>query len=71
MSEQIYDEIVCIGRYEDKAIFLDEYNHLAYVNDENEILVPGDYYESCGTLVSFDSLPKNERQEILKIILKK
>lgn len=71
MSEQIYDEIVCIGRYEDKAIFLDEYNHLAYVNDENEILAPGDYYESCGTLVSFYSLPENERQEILKIILKK
>lgn len=71
MNEQIYDEIVCIGRYEDKAIFLDEYNNLAYVSDENEILEPGDYYESCGTLVSFSSLPENERQEILKIILKK
>lgn len=68
--EGAIDEIICIGRYKEKAIFLDEFNELAYVNDENEILEAGDYYERCGTLVSFASLPEEERQELLKVIFK-
>lgn len=70
MGNDVLDEVVCVGRYKDKAIFLDEDNELAFIPDENEILNGGEFCDSYGTLIPFMALDFAEQEEILKNIVK-
>lgn len=66
-----YQEIVCIGRYEEKAIFLDENMYLAYITDENEIVEPGDICNDERDLIPVRSLSLKEQETIVNAILKR
>lgn len=69
--EKENQEIICVGRYQDMAIYLDENMYLAYIQDENEIIEPGDICNDESELIPVRSLPLAEQSKIVNTILKR
>lgn len=66
--ENGFDEIICIGRHETKAVFVDEAGELCYKEDPEYFYENGDL-TSYGSLIPFSSLPEDEKKTILNLIL--
>lgn len=66
MSDEAYDEVICIGRVEKRAIFLDEEDELAYKYDPDKMYEVGENSISYGNLIPFNSLDEVTRMKILK-----
>jgi hypothetical protein len=59
------EEIICIGRADNKAIYSDQDNDLAYIEDPNEIITVGDYCQNPETLTPLNALSVEEQENIL------
>lgn len=64
-----FNEIVCIGRYDDLAIFVDEENSLAYVRDPEEIIQSGSICMDEGVLNPLIALDVTKQKQIVSSVL--
>lgn len=63
------DEIVCIGRYDDLAIFVDDENSLAYVRDPEEIIQSGAFCMDAAVLNPLIALDIATQEQIVSSVL--
>lgn len=58
---------ICVARYEDKAIFIDDENELYFVQDENEVIEFGSTVED-EALISVDEFSSEEIEKIILLV---
>lgn len=64
------DEVICIGRHKNKAIFVDEDGDLACVDDPDNVLEVGQHNTAYASLIPFSQLTVEEQKDVVKAIFK-